>query len=188
MSKIFISAGHSDTDPGAAYNGMKESDLAVRLRNRIAVNLRALGMPVITDGDGDTNRPLIDAVARARMITATGGVAVEIHFNAGPPTAQGVEAFGFERHLVLCQKLAFAVAYHTGSPRRGHLGWKAPGQSARKRLAFCDAGGIILEVAFISHPDEMAAYLTQENAIAQAIADTLFEHQRKPAHYEQRAP
>lgn len=188
MSKIFIAAGHSNTDPGAAYNGMKESDLAVRLQNRIAVNLRALGMQVLTDGEGEINKPLLDAVSRARIITAAGGVAVEIHFNAGPATAKGVEALGPDRLLVLCQRLAFAVAHHTGSPRRGNLGFKSPSQSARKRLAFCDAGGIILEVAFISNPDEMAAYLLRENEIAQAISDTLFEHQRKPAHYEQRAP
>lgn len=174
MSKIFVSAGHSAIDPGAVSGSLKESDLALRLRNRIAVNLRALGADVLTDGEIPAeNWPLVSAIRRARIVAANKGVAVEIHFNAGPSTARGVETLGSATQQALCQALSAAVARFTESPLRGNRGHKLPEESHRGRLGFCRAGGVILEVAFISNPDEMAIYQKFENEIAQAIADVL---------------
>ena len=79
MSKTFIiSAGHSNVDPGAVGNGLKEADVAVELRNAVADKLRIEGHTVFTDGDGSTNASLRDAI---KLIKGQ-GLALEIHCNA----------------------------------------------------------------------------------------------------------
>ena len=45
--------------------------------------------------------------------------------------------------------------------------------SARGRLGYVSAGGLILEVFFISNPAEMAVYQARKWLVAQAIADVL---------------
>ena len=64
MGTFVVTAGHSNTDPGAVANGHKESDIACDMRNMIASKLRALGHKVFTDGDGKENQPLSQAIMR----------------------------------------------------------------------------------------------------------------------------
>ena len=48
MKSIFVSAGHSDTDPGAAGNGYTEANIVMELRNIVSFYLhRAGGLRVI---------------------------------------------------------------------------------------------------------------------------------------------
>ena len=88
MKTILISAGHNDKDPGAVGNGYKEAILAVKMRDRVAKSLRERGLMVFEDGADGVNEPLHRAIQLCKQVD----IAVEIHFNAGPPTANGVEA------------------------------------------------------------------------------------------------
>ncbi len=172
---ILISAGHSDTDPGAvSRDGIKESDLAERLRNRIVALLRERNIHCVSDGEGTVNKPLNDAVKLARA--NPGGVLLEIHFNAGPPTARGVEALSYPKDLELSIDLCKAIAARTGSPLRGREGWKNPSSGQHHRLAFCEAGGLILEVEFMSSVEGLRAYLTHESEIARDLAQVIAKH------------
>ena len=54
-------------------------------------------------------------------------------------------------------------------------GWIDQSQSARGKLGYVNAGGLILEVFFISNPTEMAVYQARKWLVAQAIADVLRE-------------
>ena len=58
---------------------------------------------------------------------------------------------------------------------RGDRGWIDQSQSARGKLGYVSAGGLILEVFFISNPAEMAVYQARKWLVAQAIADVLQE-------------
>ena len=58
---------------------------------------------------------------------------------------------------------------------RGDRGWIDQSQSARGKLGYVSAGGLILEVFFISNPQEMAVYQARKWLVAQAIADVLQE-------------
>ena len=62
MKTFVITAGHSNTDPGAVAFGRKEADIAVDMRNMVAHYLTAAGHTVITDGDGRDNKSLYEAV------------------------------------------------------------------------------------------------------------------------------
>ena len=77
MGTFVVTAGHSNTDPGAVANGHKESDIACDMRNMIASKLRALGHKVFTDGEGKENQPLSKAIK-----LVGNGLAIEIHCNA----------------------------------------------------------------------------------------------------------
>ncbi|MBJ1792543.1 N-acetylmuramoyl-L-alanine amidase, partial [Neisseria meningitidis] len=80
MSKIIcLTAGHSNTDPGAVNGSDREADLAQDMRNIVASILRNdYGLTVRTDGEGKGNMPLRDAV---KLIRGS-DVAIEFHTNA----------------------------------------------------------------------------------------------------------
>ncbi len=42
---LFISAGHSDTDPGAAANGITEADIVLEFRDMVCEELRGILQP-----------------------------------------------------------------------------------------------------------------------------------------------
>ena len=48
MGTFVVTAGHSNTDPGAVANGRKEAEIACDMRSMIASKLRARGATVET--------------------------------------------------------------------------------------------------------------------------------------------
>ena len=171
--KFAITAGHSDKDPGACANGYKEAELAVWLRDTTADKLRQLGHVVIEDGENGQNLVLKTAISLAKTVP----LPIEIHFNAaGDPTATGVEVIGLEDKIPLCQKLAGTIADVLGIKVRGHRGgYKHPRETPHKTLGFCNAGGIIIEVCFITNKAEMDSYRDRKWLVASAIARVLDE-------------
>ena len=174
VKMIFVSAGHDGHDPGAVSpdGRYREADLTLRLRDLIATRLRSWSAPVITDGRDGENRPLREAAILAKRVD---GPAIEIHFNSGPASASGVEVLCHAEHKTLAQNLAAAIAHWARSPLRGDRGWKPANAGAHRRLAFCEAGGLIVEVAFISNPIEIETAVIHETQIATAIAEVLAE-------------
>lgn len=180
MKTVFISAGHSSTDPGAtsADGRYREADLALRLRDLIATRLRSWSVAAVTDGRDGENAPLRDAVELAKR---TDGPAIEIHFNAGPPGASGVEVLCHPERKKLAQEIAAAIAKWTRSPLRGDRGWRPANAGAHRRVAFCDAGGLVIEVAFITNADEIETAVIHEAQIAAAVAAVLAEAIKEPS-------
>ncbi len=168
--KFTITAGHSQSDPGAVANGLKEADLAVELRDIIASKLRSLGHDVITDGAKGVNQPLSEAI----KLIAKGELALEIHFNAAAsPAASGVETIALPVNKALAQRISKAIAGVLGSKLRGNGGYIDQSQSARGKLGYISAGGLIVEVAFISNPTEIAVYQAKKWLVASAIVEVL---------------
>lgn len=169
---ILISAGHSTVppiDPGAVGNGYKEAELALDLRDRVAAELRSRGETVIEDGSDGVNEPLKKALVLARQAST----AVEFHWNAGPPTATGIEVLSKPNKKALAQKLAGAINAATGIRLRGDRGWKADNSGQHHRLAFCEAGGLIVEVCFISNASDLEAYIDNKGRVVKNLADAL---------------
>lgn len=172
MSKsVFISAGHGGNDPGAIANGHKEAELALYLRDRIAANLRGMNVRVITDGRTGQNLPLRDAVKLAKE---NAGPSVEIHFNASTnQKASGVEVLALPEMKPLAQEVAMAISAVMQIPLRGHLGYRDQASGQHHRLAFCQAGGLIVEVCFMTNSAELNNYLFNDESVAVAIAQVL---------------
>ena len=174
MKKVLVSAGHctiknSNYDSGAVGNGFLEANEALRLRDATAKNLREKGVTVLEDGADGISEPLTKAIALARQAD----VAVEFHFNAGPSAATGIEILAKLNKKSLSQKLGLAIATATGLKLRGEVGWKRDDSGPHKRLGFCESGGLIIEVCFISNAGDMKAYQKNFDAIARNVADVL---------------
>lgn len=173
MKTILISAGHNDEDPGAVGNGYKEAVLAVKMRDRVADILRGRGLTVLEDGADGENERLNSAIALAKKAD----VAVEIHFNAGPAAATGIEALAKPKLSKLSAALCGAISKVTGLKVRGpDGGWKSDDSGQHHRLGFCEAGGIVLEVCFISNAGDMKAYVDNKLAVATAVAEEILAY------------
>ncbi|MDF0605301.1 N-acetylmuramoyl-L-alanine amidase [Neisseriaceae bacterium TC5R-5] len=170
--RIFISAGHSNDDPGAVANGQTEAAIVADFRNMVAFYLREVGHEVVTDGVGTVNQTLSQAL---KHIPGS-DLAVEFHCNAaGSQTAKGVESISLPPLKGLSQRLSAAIASVLGSPLRGDKGWIDQKQSARGSLAFVNAGGVIVELFFLSNPQELAVYQAKKWLVAKAVAAVMKE-------------
>lgn len=169
---ILVSAGHTNIkgqDRGAASGVYVEGELSVVLRDAVAARLRELGRKVSEDGFDGVNEPLTKAIALARAAD----VAVEFHWNSGPASATGIEVLCKPTKKALAQRLAAAVASATGLTLRGEKGWKSDTSGAHSRLGFCEAGGLIVEICFITNANDMAAYHGNFGKVVEALASRL---------------
>jgi N-acetylmuramoyl-L-alanine amidase len=174
LAQFVVTAGHSSSDPGAvAPDGRREADLAVVLRDVVVTKLRERGFKVLTDGEWRQNSPLQAAL---RLIDKA-PIAIEIHFNASDnPAARGVECISLPKLRILSQHLSTGIAAVLESKTRGAGGWIDQRQSARGRLAFVEAGGIIVETCFLTSPQDMKAYDAKLYLVANAIVRELVLH------------
>lgn len=170
---ITITAGHSNTDPGAVNGSDREADIAQDMRNIVAAILRTdHGLEVKTDGEGKGNLPLREAV---KLIKGS-RLAVEFHTNAAlNKTATGIEALSTPKNKAACQRLCRAVEQVTGWKLRGEDGYKPDNAGQHSRLAYAQAGGIIFEPFFISNDADLAQWKQTKWSICRAIANAIAE-------------
>ena len=185
MSKKYVltlTAGHANTvkpDSGAVGKTkdgkvIKEADMAMLLRNTILHYLQQ-DKDIITrcDGYNQVNLPLSEAL---KLIDGS-DFSCEIHFNASAnKTANGVECIVSQKDTEIGKRLAKAVTDVTGWKLRGTKGVIREEDSARGRLAFVKEGSCILEVAFISNPEEMEVFNQKYWLIAKSISEVLIDY------------
>lgn len=170
MKPVFLSAGHSNADPGAVAFGRKEADVAVEFRNLVSFYLTQAKVKHELDGAATDNLPLAATVKRTRART---GIEVEFHCNAAAnPIAGGVETLSAPADMPLGGRICVALANALGIRNRGA---KPENAGHHARLAFVQAGGIIVELFFITSPADLAAYDTKKWLAAKAVADVLIK-------------
>lgn len=172
---LFISAGHSDTDPGATGHGYTEADIVLEFRDLVADYLR--GKVVFAkDGEPGQNLPLRTAAALA----AKHDVAVEFHCNAFNGQATGVETLSRTENYPLGRQICEAIADTLGIPNRGA---KPEGSGQHSRLAFASSGGIIVELFFIDNRLDLQAYQSTKHELAKIVAGVLINEAAPPGAY-----
>ncbi|WP_372410545.1 N-acetylmuramoyl-L-alanine amidase [Acinetobacter radioresistens] len=173
---VTVTAGHSNVDPGAVSGKFKEAELVTNFRNAVAYYLKSSGISIKTDGVGTTNNPLASAI---KLIKGS-SVAVEFHLNAaGSGQANGVETIALPKDKKLAQDLSKAVAAALGSRLRGNEGWIDQSKSARGSLGYINAGGLIVELGFISNEDEISRFNARYWLAAKAVADVLIDYEKR---------
>lgn len=170
MKTLLISAGHSVKDPGAGGNGLHEADVVTELRNIVSFYLGRANMPHTVDSDSLTkNLPLAQAIKLARKAD----IAVEFHCNASDdPAATGVETLGGPADLAQGKAICKTIAKVLGIKNRGA---KPEASGQHSRLGFVQAGGLIVELFFISNPNDVAVYQAKKWLVGKAIADVLIK-------------
>lgn len=170
MRHIVITAGHSETDPGAVGSGTTEAAVVTEFRNLVAYYLRVAEVPFTPDGTGSRNLPLAQAI---RLIKP-GFLAVEFHCNSfSSPSATGVETLSGGKDYELGADLCDAVARVLDIPNRGP---KAQDSGQHSRLGFVRNGGLICELFFISNPSDYAKYEAKKWVVAREISQVLIRH------------
>lgn len=172
---VTITAGHSNSDPGAVNGQFKEAELVTKFRNAVSYYLQQAGVQHKTDGVGSTN---LNLNAALKLIKGS-SVAVEFHMNAASSSqANGIETISLPKDKKLAQDLSKAVANAFGSRLRGDNGWIDQSKSARGRLAFVSNGGLIVELGFISNPTELKTFNDKYWLAAKAVADVLIAYDK----------
>lgn len=163
---LFISAGHSDSDPGAVANGYTEADLVLVLRNKLVDFLAEEGVAVNSDGEDNENLPLREACKMAKVHDFS----IELHFNAAAyASATGTEVlYDADESIASC--ISEVVSSTLGISDRGA---KPESSGQHSRLAFIQAGGLILEVGFITNPDDLEAFFDAEDDMVKALGRLL---------------
>ena len=170
---IVITAGHSNSDPGAVNGSFHEAVHVTKVRNALAHILREAGYTVLTDGVGDINEPLPAAI----KLVKGADIALELHCNAAAnKTAAGVETIALPKHKNLAQDISAAVAKVYGFKLRGEKGWIDQSQSHRGKLGYVSAGGMILELGFLSNDADMKVMENNFWKAARAIAEVIIKH------------
>lgn len=177
----FISAGHNPkgikVDPGAVGNGYTEAALAVEFRNLVVQELLKRKVKVITDKDDER---LGDYLKRIQ--TGSGSVVLEFHFDAAASsTATGTTSlFGSDADRLdkaFAKELVDTSSQVLGIKNRGA---KSESESHRGSLGLMREQGIVslLELCFISNPDDLKKYHTAKKALAIKIADIVERYEK----------
>jgi N-acetylmuramoyl-L-alanine amidase len=180
----FISAGHCtvagpNQDPGAiGVNGRWEARETLKIRNRVIEIIKARGhKDVIQDLDGESLQQYLN-----RAKTGNGSTVCEFHFNAAGPQATGVETLvevdADKMDIAMARELSAATSVILGIPMRGDRGVKTEADTRHKRLALMKEQGIIalVEVCFITNPNDMIKFDMHFETLCQAYATILIKY------------
>ncbi|NJM71806.1 MAG: cell wall hydrolase [Scytonema sp. RU_4_4] len=185
MGRIFISAAHGGKeargiDPGSIAGGTTEAKEMILLRDLTVTELRARNFEVLAVPDDLSAQQTITWInSRARQKD----IAIEIHADAASnPSVRGASVFYIANNderrthgdLLL-------VGLLRRVPQLANRGVKPDSASGLGRLAFCRQTAIaslLLQVGFLSSPDDRALLQTRRRDFALGIADGLVSWSR----------
>ncbi|MFN6498297.1 MAG: N-acetylmuramoyl-L-alanine amidase [Nostoc sp. DedQUE01] len=180
MGRIFISAAHGGKeaggiDPGAIAGGTTEAKEMILLRDLIVTELRARNFEILAVPDDLSAAQTISWInSRGRR----GDVALEIQSDAASsPSVRGASVFyitnNTERKTNAEQLL---VALLRRLPQLPNRGVKPDTNSGLGSLAFCrqtTLPALLMQVGFLSSPEDRALLQTRRRDFALGIADGL---------------
>lgn len=121
MAKVFLSAGHGGTDPGAVAYGLKEKDVNLNIMLACKAELEHYGVKVVCSRTKDENDPVGQEVKEANASGAD--IAVSFHNNAGG--GDGSETFYYgtsangKKLAQLCEKYTKAIGQNSRGIKDG---------------------------------------------------------------------
>jgi hypothetical protein len=180
MGRIFISAGHGGMeqggrDVGAIVGSTNEAQEMILLRDLVVPELRSRGFEVLSVPDDLSASQTIQWI-NAR--TRPGDVALEIHADSfSNPDVRGTTAFYIANNTERkkhAEMLLLAVVRRL--PQLPNRGAKPDTATGIGRIAFCrdtTLPSTLLEVGFLSNPDDRSLLQTRRRDVALGIADGL---------------
>ena len=163
MAKVFISAGHGGSDPGAVGNGLQEKDMNLHVASACATYLQQAGVDVRVSRTCDENDPVGEEVAEANAFKAD--IAVSFHNNAGG--GDGSETWYYTNSST-SKKLAMLMEEASKK-----LGQNSRGIKPTTTLYFLSKTAmpaVLVETAFIDNSTDIQIIDTKEEAYKFGIA------------------
>lgn len=160
--KVFLSAGHGGSDPGAVGYGMKEKDINLQIMLSCQNELVRHGVTVICSRITDENDPVSQEVKEANASGAD--IAVSFHTNAG--RGNGSESYAYPGRTGW--KLAELCEKHTKA-----IGQNSRGVKSGKHLKFVRSTtmpAVLCECAFIDNDQDNDIIDTAEEQRAFGVA------------------
>lgn len=163
MAKVFLSAGHGGSDPGAVGYGLKEKDINLNIMLACNEVLIRHGVTTVLSRKKDEDDPVAQEVKEANASKAD--VAVSFHTNAGG--GDGSESLVYSKIgkanklAELCEKQVKAI------------GQNSRGVKVRKDLYFLKATkmpAVLCECAFIDNANDKKIIDTTEEQKAFGVA------------------
>ena len=171
-TKIVVDAGHGGSNPGAVYQGRRESDDALRLAMAVGKILEANGYDVTYTRTSDVTQSVGQKAAIANEEGAD--LFVSIHRNAGeyPGQYSGVQTLIYDDSGIKKQMAENIDA------NLAELGFRNAGVSIRPNLVVLNSTqmpALLVEAGFIDSDTDNRLFDSRFQAMAQAIADGIME-------------
>ncbi|USK59497.1 SH3 domain-containing protein [Peribacillus asahii] len=155
---IVLDPGHGAQDPGAIGSEHREKDLTLSTAKKVQAKLEAAGAKVVMTRTGDTYPTLSERVQISKKNNAD--VFISIHYNASADkTANGIDTFYWTTYMnekELAEIVQEELIKSTGLKNRG----SKTGNFQVVRTN--DGASLLVELGFISNPDEEAIISTTE--------------------------
>ena len=171
MAKVFLSAGHGGSDPGAVAYGMKEKDINLNIMLACRDELQRHGVIVICSRTKDEDDKVGSEVAEANSSGAD--VAASFHTNAGK--GNGSETFcnlnnsNGKKLAELCEKYVKAIGQNSRGVKSGnHLYF----------IRNTNMTAVLCECAFIDNDEDNNIIDTtaEQKAFGVAYAKAILEY------------
>ena len=186
---VFLSSGHSDNpkkDRGASGNGYIEGVLAVEFRKLLYDYLVSKGLKSTMDVNSNKTS---ETIAYFENLVSKDSILIDIHWNSASATSTGVETLIPEEYTKFELELAHEISKVIGTiadlKLRGNSGGKAGVKteldSHHGKLGWMRLNGenILIEMCFISNPNDMKKYQNNKMAIVMAVGDVILRFAKK---------
>ncbi len=178
MAQIFISAGHGGTengvlDPGFNTGNTTEAAEMIRIRDLVVPELRSRGLNVLSVPDDLSSAQSINWInARCRIED----VALEIHGGASnTPAARGASVFYIANNNTRkthAEVLLLALLRRVPQlPSRGARPDTTTGVGSLTFIRQINCASLLMEVAYLSNPDDLGLLQNRRRDLALGIAD-----------------
>lgn len=176
--KVFISAGHGGSDPGAVANNTKEKDLNLSIALACRDVLVRHGVEVKMSRTKDENDPLSEEIKECNAYGPE--LAVSIHCNAGG--GDGAEAFyhyGGGKSKTLAENVLTEIVKVGQNSRGAKVRKNANGKDYYGFIRETSCPAVIVECAFVDNASDLKILASEGNrqkvgeAIAKGILKTL---------------
>jgi N-acetylmuramoyl-L-alanine amidase len=176
--KVFISAGHGGSDPGAVANGLKEKDLNLSIALACRDELVKHGISVKMSRSKDENDALCDEIKECNAFSPD--LAVSIHNNAGG--GDGAEAFyhyGGGKSKVLAENVLAEIVKVGQNSRGAKIRKNSSGKDYYGFIRETSCPAVIVECAFVDNASDVQILSSEGKrkdmgaAIAKGVLKTL---------------
>lgn len=171
MAKVFLSAGHGGSDPGAVAYNLKEEEINLQTLLACKKELEAYGVTVVCSRTKDENDTVEQEVSEANKSNAD--IAVSFHANAGK--GDGFEAFYYTKSAK-GKKLA-----QLGEKHVKKLGQNSRGIKSGNHLMFIKntkMTAVLFESFFVDNDkdNDIGDTVAEQKAFGVAYANAILEY------------